>query len=169
MGIPLAIGDRLGLLTILEKADRSHWICQCDCGVVTTLSTTQLRGSRKSCGCQAKIKKDMLGVRKGRLVVIAPATAKNGVRFWVCRCDCGNETIVSTQELGPSSCRASCGCIRKEMSQNAKKWKPDPRAAAQKLATEQRRERREREKNLEKEEGSAPRADSGVLDATGKS
>lgn len=124
---PIMAGDRLGMLQVIEKVGRSQWECLCDCGEQAILTTTQLRANRKSCGCQAKLKKDMVGVRKGKLVAIAAAPSKSGQRFWLCRCDCGAEILVSTQELGPSSDRCSCGCVQKAIRQNAKKWKPDPR------------------------------------------
>jgi|JFJP01.1.fsa_nt_gi hypothetical protein len=136
MSVPIEAGERRGMLVILEKVGRSTWACHCDCGVDIVLTTTAIQANRKSCGCQAKIKKDMLGVRKGKLVAIAPAPTKDGQRYWLCKCDCGKETILSTKELGPRSGRSSCGCIREEAIQNAKKWKPDPRREFHKKLTE---------------------------------
>lgn len=49
----------------------------------------------------------------GRLQPIALASKhKNGKPRWLCKCDCGNEVIVTSTDLGRSS--NSCGCLRKE-------------------------------------------------------
>lgn len=59
---------------------------------------------------------DLHGVRFGRLVVIAPAEhAKNGKTQWLCRCDCGRETIVKTNALRNGDTK-SCGCLVKDAS-----------------------------------------------------
>lgn len=52
-------GQRFGYLTVLTPAEnigtRTAWCCRCDCGQDTVVSTRDLRrGSRTSCGCNAK-------------------------------------------------------------------------------------------------------------------
>lgn len=50
-----------------------------------------------------------------RLTVVEKATScKNGSR-WLCRCDCGNETIVARCNL-VSGHTKSCGCLSREKS-----------------------------------------------------
>lgn len=56
-------GQRFGRLTAISRSDKDYitpstgkhhslWICQCDCGNITTVSIGQLRsGGTKSCGC----------------------------------------------------------------------------------------------------------------------
>lgn len=58
--------------------------------------------------------KDLTGQRFGRLVAIEP-TAKRygGSVVWRCRCDCGNEHLVSASILNSGAVR-SCGCYNKE-------------------------------------------------------
>lgn len=57
-------------------------------------------------------KKDLLGQRFGRLVVISEAAKnKNGARTWVCKCDCGNITHPIVQ--GNLLRTKSCGCLRR--------------------------------------------------------
>lgn len=52
---------------------------------------------------------DLSGQRFGMLVAISPVPeSRNGSTFWVCRCDCGNDAIVSTGHL--RSATKSCGC-----------------------------------------------------------
>lgn len=59
---------------------------------------------------------DMTGMRLGRLEVLgrAPNGGNHGTRTrWLCRCDCGNDTNVSTTELRDhrGSPTRSCGCL----------------------------------------------------------
>ncbi len=55
------------------------------------------------------------GSRFGMLVVVAraaPAIYENTTHSqWLCKCDCGNQTIVQTQRLRTSKTK-SCGCYR---------------------------------------------------------
>ena len=56
---------------------------------------------------------DLTGIRVGKLIVIGPAERKNGRTAWHCKCDCGNETTVLTQQLTHGLTK-SCGCYQKE-------------------------------------------------------
>jgi len=62
--------------------------------------------------------KDISGLRYGRLVALGPVdvikypSGANHVQ-WLCRCDCGNEKIISIAKLTPNNTR-SCGCLQKE-------------------------------------------------------
>lgn len=130
-------GKRYGRLTVLGRADVrgsalsddakecAYWTCRCDCGNILTVCGRDLRnGGTKSCGCfhselisQRGTKGDMVGKRFGRLVVIRrtddPPGTWNGVRY-VCRCDCGMETVVRGRHLRQGLVK-SCGCLRREL------------------------------------------------------
>ena len=55
---------------------------------------------------------DLVGQRFGHLTVVAPVQ-KDGHRVWLCRCDCGNETISSTSNLRDKRTKVrSCGCMK---------------------------------------------------------
>ena len=57
---------------------------------------------------------DITGERYGRLTVQHyVGKAPNGHSRWLCKCDCGRETIVSRSNLR-SGKQVSCGCKRKE-------------------------------------------------------
>ena len=56
---------------------------------------------------------DLTGQKFERLYVIKPAPHKNGRTAWYCKCDCGNEIIVTTKSLRDGNTR-SCGCLHKE-------------------------------------------------------
>lgn len=48
-----------------------------------------------------------------RLTVLSEAPPRNGMRYFKCRCDCGNIKITQGVSLNNGSCK-SCGCLQKE-------------------------------------------------------
>ena len=58
--------------------------------------------------------KDITGQRFGKLTVIGRYTGerftKGGAAYWVCKCDCGKEHIVSGSNVRRGNVR-SCGCV----------------------------------------------------------
>lgn len=80
-------------------------------------------GRSQSCGCLARElsrkrarngnrRVDIAGRRFGMLVAIRPVGSKSNIGVqWLCRCDCGNNTIVPTNQLNSGNTR-SCGCMR---------------------------------------------------------
>lgn len=58
---------------------------------------------------------DMVSLRFGRLTVLRRSPTPRGETraFWVCKCDCGGESIVSGRYLRTGITR-SCGCLVKE-------------------------------------------------------
>lgn len=61
------------------------------------------------------MRKDLTGMRFGRLVVVAYAETKRKKAHWLCRCDCGNEKVICSDSLRGSMSR-SCGCLRSEVT-----------------------------------------------------
>lgn len=60
--------------------------------------------------------KDLTGQSFGRLTVVGLAPRlKSGNARWLCRCACGAETIVSSNNLRPGHTE-SCGCLARELS-----------------------------------------------------
>lgn len=57
--------------------------------------------------------KDLTGQRFDRLVALEIAGRKCGKVVWKCKCDCGNETFVMSNNL-VSEKTHSCGCYKKE-------------------------------------------------------
>lgn len=135
-------GMKFGRLTVLGQAEdhvsqngqhRSAWWVQCDCGsepfTIVGNYLTSKNGS-KSCGCIRKgmfngktaIRKDLTGMVFGRLVVLKQVKdiiTKGGKHYpaWLCRCDCGNECVVSGASLKSGNTK-SCGCLHKEEVSN---------------------------------------------------
>jgi hypothetical protein len=57
---------------------------------------------------------DLVGQRFGRLTAVSKAgTNKYRYTLWLCRCDCGNEHVVSSNALRYGSTQ-SCGCLQTE-------------------------------------------------------
>lgn len=123
------IGKKFGKLEVQKylynetKFDNIYYYyqCKCDCGKETTVEREQLiNGGRQSCGCNGGTIKDLndiIGKRYGMLVVLKyhhseylPGHLLN--HFYLCKCDCGNETIAKRNMLFYGK-RTSCGCAGK--------------------------------------------------------
>ena len=128
-------GQRFGHLTVIERGDdyispsgipTPKWKCQCDCGNIVDVESRSLRyGKTKSCGCSKgelislAISEDLTGQKFNRLTVIKRGEdlickSRNVIR-WLCRCECGNETLVNTSSLKSGKTK-SCGCLQKEIT-----------------------------------------------------
>lgn len=59
--------------------------------------------------------KDMTGIRFGRLTVLGIYGRKGKEATWLCKCDCGNEKVVTGRVLRQGKTK-SCGCL---VSENA--------------------------------------------------
>ena len=67
--------------------------------------------------------KDLTGQRFGRLTVIKRVeNNKHGKARWLCKCDCGNETIVLGASLSNGT-TTSCGCYNRERVSETHKGK----------------------------------------------
>jgi hypothetical protein len=136
---PVKPGDRFGKWTVIKKAPRDEsskafWFCKCDCGRIRKVADYNLKiGHTQSCGCAPRAKRRKYkpiqpGDKFGRLTVIeeAPPNEYSAIvrPQWVCKCECGNTTIVNDMSLKQKQTK-SCGCLRKERcSQSLKKyWK----------------------------------------------
>lgn len=101
-----------------KNRNKSYWLCKCDCGNEVSIARYDLvTGKTKSCGCLKKIasekiaKKrldDLTGKRFNKLVVIGLDRKetriyrkgnKRTIYYWRCRCDCGEEIVVSGRRL----------------------------------------------------------------------
>ena len=59
--------------------------------------------------------KDLSGQRFGRLVVLRrEGTTSYRTAAWLCRCDCGNQRVISGSSLRKGDSK-SCGCLRDEI------------------------------------------------------
>lgn len=119
-----------------NKTTRLYWLCKCDCGREVWILSSALRGSKgtKSCGCLVQAKYDPrerarqrsqaraftgnleTGLKLGRLTLLrwewGSKKRGNGtqrVKGWVCRCDCGTQCWIRSDQLKRGNNR-SCGC-----------------------------------------------------------
>jgi|GEM_PF-6860702 len=129
------VGMRFGKLIVLELQSKRlkdiypQWLCRCDCGKEVTVQGSSLNyGVTKSCGClhAERVKElqliDLTGKRFGRLEVLElwPVRDKHKNRKWLCRCDCGELTVVYGINLKRGTAQ-SCGCLRRGLKYKKEK------------------------------------------------
>ena len=121
-------GQKFGRLTVIKKLDdKDGWtqfLCKCDCGNEKIANGSSLKyGMTKSCGCLHREMagknafETLIGKRFGKLEVIGVAPSKYDKLHWLCKCDCGKETVASTSGL-KSGHTQSCGCYQDEVASN---------------------------------------------------
>jgi len=107
---------KYGKLTAIKKdlVFKSYWICECDCGKLTSYHRSSLlSGKTTSCGCEAIKKSDLIGQKFGKLTVLKRAKTSLGKTAWECKCECGKKTKVPSGYLKATQA-PSCGCLRKK-------------------------------------------------------
>ena len=128
-------GQRFGKLFVIGQDEKNKyntsgallWKCQCDCGNICYKTTASLKrpiaskNSVKACSkkCGASVP---LGTQSERLTVIEVIFQTNAETKLRCRCECGNEVLVSQGHFKNKTVK-SCGCFREEtMSLIGKKY-----------------------------------------------
>lgn len=106
-----------GRLMVIERIPnikgRVAFRCSCSCGTVKDILAGSLRsGSTTSCGClhAEAMGKDLYGLKFGFWTVVHASSKRsaNGYRYWLCRCDCGNEKEICGDNLLSNRSKA-CG------------------------------------------------------------
>lgn len=102
-----------------EKTARPYAICECQCGTIKPVLVKNLVNNRsKDCGCGRNktiseiFSKDLIGRKFGKLLVVEQldGRSKTGHKLYRCRCDCGNEITLKTNQLSTHHTN-SCGCL----------------------------------------------------------
>lgn len=124
-------GQRFGKLIVIKKGNThvtsggariTTWVCKCDCGNTTVVTSQKLRkGHTTSCGCAKKDNKgsnfeDLVGQKFNRLTVIKfiPEKERTARGYnWLCKCDCGNYIKANASKL-KRGLQQSCGCLKEE-------------------------------------------------------
>lgn len=108
-------GQKFGKLTVLyrtkNKGEDVCWVCQCDCGnkIITRAHSLKTKHTI-SCGCAYR--EDLTGQHFGKLTVLKyHHTSKDRHACWICLCECGNEVVVTSNNLKKGN-TVSCGCVR---------------------------------------------------------
>jgi hypothetical protein len=80
-------------------------------------------------------KKNLEGMRFGRLVVVEYSGKRHALNYWICKCDCGKLTKAGSGQLVAGR-KKSCGCLRNEFSRESIKkiagWSKKPYGEANK-------------------------------------
>lgn len=111
------VGEIVNGCEVLRQVSKGKFIFKCPyCGnefeeVYSRVSS----GHRTSCGCKSKKLKDITGKRFGNLVAVKRVGTKDNNATWLCKCDCGNTTIVKENSLQQGLTR-SCGCLTTNFS-----------------------------------------------------
>lgn len=79
---------------------------------MTLQLSTAVRPTRRGPGRGRPI--DETGNRYGRWQVLGRAESTDGAALWICRCDCGRESVVRGWMLRKGTSK-SCGCLRVEL------------------------------------------------------
>lgn len=120
MAIPQA-GEKFARLTVVEVAGKNRRgetivLCRCDCGSSTIVVPYKLKiGKAKSCGClgTGPDVESLVGRTFHKLTVVSQAGADKGrVTKWLCKCECGQTTVVRRPALLSGKIK-SCGCFAK--------------------------------------------------------
>ena len=110
-------GNQYGKLTVVKtmhnyKNNQTYCLCKCSCGNdVIVRACLLISGNTQSCGC--KHNKNLIGMKFGKLDVIAQAESLTPQRKWLCLCECGQKISVNSYSL-TSGHTTSCGCSRSE-------------------------------------------------------
>lgn len=128
------IGKKFNMLTVNKfvgknKFGKYLYECTCDCGNKHVVIGSHLKdGSVKSCGCynlkkiSERFSKDLFGKRFGKLIVIEKTDLRiKGKIVWKCKCDCGNECFVQSNNLITGNTK-SCGCLTRTKDLTGKKF-----------------------------------------------
>ena len=112
------VNQKFDYWTVVEivknKFGPTKFLCKCDCGIKRVVMGSRLKkGTSKSCGCATAESKttalELTGQKFNKLTVIKRVeNDKWRATQWLCRCECGRESIVSSDTLRngrSTSCR----------------------------------------------------------------
>lgn len=124
-------GMRFGKLEVLEfdgykknkYNSQAYWKCRCDCGNVKRIRASQLiSNGTTSCGCawfDDKETQDIVGKKFGKLTAIKRVEGKGHHLYYLFKCDCGKEKIISKEAVVEGKTK-SCGCMKHKSPPNFK-------------------------------------------------
>lgn len=112
--------DSLVFKENITGRDIMKWETQGGCSIPKSfakkvIGTWQIKKKENTYFCEKTIGKNdsLVGKRFGKLVVEGFYGIEKRQRIWICRCDCGNQSMVATGKL-KSGIKKSCGCSQNE-------------------------------------------------------
>ena len=119
-------GNTYGEITVVREVSpyiqngitaSSRWLCRCSCGRERVHTYSNLKYHKiRSCGCQNDNNRslNLEGMTFGDLTVLYPVVSHRSktyraYRRWMCKCSCGNLTIVLQDSLIAGKA-VNCGC-----------------------------------------------------------
>lgn len=123
------VNFRFGKLLVIEKTEnpnnkkkQTYWLCKCDCGNVSIVTTTDLKSGKTTqcikCAHTQKglhRRKDLTGITFGHLTVKKMIYSEDYTKC-LCDCDCGNKDVIAYANRLHNKSIHSCGCARKEIA-----------------------------------------------------
>lgn len=130
------VGQKFGMLTVLEELPGYKVLCLCDCGNKTIVQKGSIKsGHTTACGCRQHgfnfDINDIIGKRIGKLVVLQYSRKEGKSHCYLCKCDCGNIIEVRRSALINDKTK-SCGCTRIETNIAIKESQKDNRYSKRK-------------------------------------
>ena len=117
-------GQRFGKLLAIKRLESvneiSKWFCKCDCGneiEVFLSSLTNKKYPRINCSCDLLGfgALDIKGQKFGNLTAIKPTRKTKTQRYWLFKCDCGDEKEIPLGSIeSKKHPTTSCGCKTKK-------------------------------------------------------
>ena len=106
------VGEKYRKLTFVKYLGKDKAQFLCDCGELCEKRYYDVRrGSVTSCGCnkEGQFLPNLEGERYGKLIAVKELEIRNGQRFYLFRCECGNviEHMIKEARRGKLK---SCGC-----------------------------------------------------------
>lgn len=115
---PDVVGIKFGKLLVVKflkiKDKQRVFKCRCECGNIVNVKYCHLtKGNNRSCGCikypnlKGKKFSKLNVLKKGKKIKRKDGSPEG---TWLCKCECGNKTTVTTHYLITGHTR-SCGCM----------------------------------------------------------
>lgn len=115
-------------IKVIDEWTTSHrnkrFNCQCQlCGKIFEIQGITKLKNKKDCGCRTptryeRFKKDKIGLRCGKLLVIEHSRTENYNNYFICKCDCGNYTEVASSNIR-KGVTESCGRCKGEYNKKS--------------------------------------------------
>ena len=114
-------GMKFGEVTAIRITKRDsrrsvYWLCKCSCGEYCEFRSDILLNGTKI-QCKNHYVNTMIGRQFGELIVVDHIGKTFNTQLFLCKCSCGNETVVRGNCLTSGNTN-SCGCARTSLGEH---------------------------------------------------